>query len=430
MTPDGQFVADLHIHSRYSRACSRSIAPETIALWAQLKGLNVVGTGDLTHPEWLAELEDRLVEDGSGLLTLREDLAGDIAQRIPAACRSDVRFILTGEVSTIYKAGDRTRKLHHLILLPDFASAHRFAERLGQLGTITSDGRPILGIDSKKILELVLDLENDAFLVPAHIWTPWFSLLGQKSGFDTVEECFGDLTPEIFAVETGLSSDPAMNWRLSQLDRYTLISNSDAHSLRKLAREATIFRTEKSFHAMREALRTGRDFGGTLEFFPEEGKYHLDGHRNCNARLTPQETRELEGKCPVCGRQVTVGVMHRVEELADRSDGIHDPARPGFQRLIPLEEIIAEAVGTGTGSKKVKRIYVSLLDRIGSELDVLRTAPREAIREVSTPAVAEGIARMRCGEVTIAAGYDGAFGTIRLFTAAEREGEFVQLSLF
>jgi uncharacterized protein (TIGR00375 family) len=349
---------------------------------------------------------------------------------VPTACRSDVRFILTGEVSTIYKTGGRTRKLHHVVFVPDFASAHRFAERLGQLGNLSSDGRPILGVDSKKILELVLELENDAFLVPAHIWTPWFSLLGHKSGFDSVEACFGDLSPEIFAVETGLSSDPPMNWRLSLLDRYTLISNSDAHSPRKLARECNIFRTDRTFAALRHAVRTGERFGGTCEFFPEEGKYHYDGHRACNCRLSPEETRACAGKCPVCGRAVTVGVMHRVEELADRPPGAPCPSGHGFERLIPLDEIIAEALGVGVNTKKVNRVYIALLDRIGPELFVLREAPYEHIREASTLAIAEAVRRMRRGEVKIAAGYDGEFGTIRLLTAEEREGEFVQLSLF
>jgi DNA helicase II / ATP-dependent DNA helicase PcrA len=430
MPPPESFLADLHIHSRYSRACSRSLTPETIARWAQIKGLGVVSTGDITHPAWLSELEEALVEDGTGFLRLREDRAESAASSVPSACRSPVRFILSGEVSTIYKEGARTRKVHHLILVPDFASARRFSERLGALGTISSDGRPILGITSKHLLELVLALGNGSFLIPAHIWTPWFSLLGHQSGFDSVEECFGDLAPEIFALETGLSSDPPMNWRLSRLDRYALVSNSDAHSPGKLARECTVFETEKTFAALREALRTGAGFAGTCEFFPEEGKYHFDGHRACAVRLDPDQTRLADGKCPACGKPVTIGVMHRVLALADRPAGAPPPRGHAFERLIPLEEIIAEALDAGVGTRKVEQSYVELVGRFGPELQVLRTTPLEALRDAGRPVIAEAIGRMRRGEVSIAAGYDGEFGTIRIFDQDEREGAFVQLSFF
>jgi len=426
----GEFIADLHIHSRFSRACSRSLRPATIAVWAQLKGLSVVGTGDLTHPEWLEELEESLEEAENGLLKLKPGLEREVEKHVPPACRREIRFMLTGEVSTIYKSGGRTRKLHHVIFVPDFDSAHRFSENLARLGNVTSDGRPILGLDSRKILELVLELGNESFLVPAHIWTPWFSLLGHKSGFDSLEECFGELSGEIFAVETGLSSDPPMNWRLSSLDRYTLISNSDAHSPRKLARECNVFRTEMSFRAVREALETGKKFGGTIEFFPEEGKYHYDGHRACGTRLSPEETRRLDGLCPVCGRKVTVGVMHRVEELADRPAGARRRGADDFVRLVPLEEILSEALGRGTGTRTVDRAYFALLSRLGPELEILRRIPREAIEEAAGPSVAEAIWRVRAGEVEIAAGFDGEFGKVRVLSRDEREGEFIQMSLF
>ncbi len=427
---NSEFIADLHIHSRYSRACSKSLSPATVAHWAQLKGIKVVGTGDITHPSWLQELEAALVEDGTGLLSLRSDLAEEVAASVPPSCRFPVRFMLTGEVSTIYRSGERTRKLHHVIFLPDFASARKFAEKLGELGTITSDGRPILGVDSRVILELLLSLDNGAFLVPAHIWTQWFSLLGAKSGFDSVEECFGDLASEIFALETGLSSDPPMNWRLSALDRYTLISNSDAHSPRKLARECNLFKTELSFDAIRAALKSGEGFLGTIEFFPEEGKYHYDGHRSCGVRLSPSETRALGGKCPVCGKPVTVGVMHRVEQLADRPHNVSSPKGHTFERLIPLEEVIAESVGAGPGTKRVQKLYFHLLSKLGPELEVLRKADLEAVGETAGPAVGEALRRVRNEEVYIAAGYDGVFGSIHIFDQEERQGAFVQLSLF
>ena len=425
-----EFVADLHIHSHFSRACSRALRPETIAVWSQIKGIGVVGTGDLTHAEWLGELEETLEEDGNGLLKLKSDVENKATAQVPPACRREIRFMLTGEVSTIYKSGDRTRKLHHVIFVPDFDSAHRFSESLARLGNVTSDGRPILGLDSRKILELVLDLGNESFLVPAHIWTPWFSLLGHKSGFDSLEECFGELSTEIFAVETGLSSDPPMNWRLSSLDRFTLISNSDAHSPRKLGRECNVFRTGKSFSAIRKALETGENFGGTIEFFPEEGKYHFDGHRSCGTRLSPEETRRLGGLCPVCGRKVTVGVMHRVEELADRPPGTRRPGAHDFVRLVPLEEILAEALGRGTGTRTVDRAYFSLLSRLGPELEILRNASIEAIEEAAGPSIAEAIRRMRVGEVEIAAGFDGEFGKVSLLSRDEKEGDFVQMSMF
>ena len=425
-----ELLVDFHIHSRYSRACSQSLTPATIAQWARMKGLRVVGTGDFTHPEWLAELEHHLVEDGSGLLALAPADADDVAARTPPSCRGDIRFLLTTEISTIYKAGDKTRKVHHVIVVRDFASARRFNETLGRLGNLASDGRPILGVDSKRILEITLGVGGGAYLIPAHIWTPWFSLLGHRSGFDSLEECFGDLAPEVFAVETGLSSDPLMNRRLSALDRLTLVSNSDAHSPAKLARECTAFRCAPAFDALKTALRQRDGYAGTIEFFPEEGKYHFDGHRKCGQRMRPEATCAAGGLCPACGKEVTVGVMHRVQELADRTPEAAGAAAAPFQRLIPLQEIIAEALAVGVATRGVQDAYLDLLGRLGPELHVLRHAPLDALDDAAPANVAEAVRRMRRGEVYIEPGYDGEFGTVRLFSADERQQRYVQLSLF
>lgn len=311
------FYADLHVHSKYSRATSKDADLEGMAVWAQRKGIAVVGTGDFTHPAWFAELQEKLEPAEPGLFRLRPEIERAVEERVPGSCRRPVRFMLEVEISTIYKKGERTRKIHHLIYAPDLDTASRFRDRLAHIGNIESDGRPILGLDSRDLLEVTLESGPDAYLVPAHIWTPWFAVLGSKSGFDAVEECYGDLADHIFAVETGLSSDPPMNWRVGSLDRYRLVSNSDAHSPPKLGREACVFDTELDYFRMRRALETGEGYGGTVEFFPEEGKYHLDGHRSCGVRLTPVETRTLDGVCPQCGKPVTVGVLSRVDDLAE-----------------------------------------------------------------------------------------------------------------
>ncbi|WP_334013094.1 endonuclease Q family protein, partial [Pseudomonas aeruginosa] len=315
------FHADLHIHSKYSRATSRDLDLEHLAWWAARKGIAVVATGDCVHPAWLAEMKDKLVPDGNGLFALRPEIEAGVRATLPPACQAPVRFMLSTEISTIYKKGERTRKVHHVVYAPDFTSVDRLAASLGRIGNIASDGRPILGLDSRDLLEVVLESGPHAYLVPAHIWTPWFSALGSQSGFDSIQECYGDLADHIFAVETGLSSDPEMNWRVSSLDRFRLISNSDAHSPAKLGREATRFAGAPDFFAMRRALETGDGYVGTVEFFPEEGKYHLDGHRACGVCFDPVQTIAHGGRCPVCGKPLTVGVAHRVEALADRAAG-------------------------------------------------------------------------------------------------------------
>ncbi|HXQ67749.1 MAG TPA: UvrD-helicase domain-containing protein [Alphaproteobacteria bacterium] len=416
-----RFHADLHVHSKYSRATSRDCDLEHLAYWAARKGIGVVATGDFTHPAWRAELKEKLLPAEPGLFRLRHDLESAVAERLPPVCRSAVRFMLSVEISTIYKKGERTRKIHHLLYAPDFDSADRIAARLARIGNIASDGRPILGLDSRHLLEIMLEASNQAFLVPAHIWTPWFAVLGSQSGFDSILECYGDLAHHIFALETGLSSDPAMNWRLSFLDRYRLVSNSDAHSPAKLGRETTLFDSELDYFAIRRALETGEGYVGTVEFFPEEGKYHLDGHRKCGARLSPKETREAGGRCPVCGERVTVGVLHRVEALADRSEDevVPPPTAGEVASLVPLPEVLSELASTGPASLTVERSYDRLVASLGPELAILQAVPLDDIARADSSLLAEAIARLRAGQVIREAGYDGEYGVIRLFEAAE-----------
>ncbi|MBF0625972.1 MAG: UvrD-helicase domain-containing protein [Magnetococcales bacterium] len=417
------FYADLHVHSRHSRATSRDCDLEHLALWAAWKGLGVVGSGDFTHPAWLEEIRTKLVPAEPGLFRLRPDLERGVAARLKgAAAARPVRFALSVEVSTIYKKLGRTRKVHHLICVADLEEAGRLNGALERIGNLASDGRPILGLDSRNLLEITLAAGPGAFLIPAHIWTPWFSLLGSQSGFDSVQECYGDLASHIFALETGLSSDPAMNWRVSSLDPYRLVSHSDAHSPAKLGREATVYRTDLDYFAMRRALETGQGYGGTVEFFPEEGKYHLDGHRRCAMRLEPRQTREAGGLCPVCGRPVTVGVLHRVEALADRTDPVPPVTAGAVRSFIPLVEIIAELEGVGPGSARVTGTCAALLARLGPELDLLGEVPLEEVRHQGAPLLAEALDRLRAGRVIRQAGYDGEYGVIRLFEEQELRG--------
>lgn len=427
-----KFIADLHIHSQYSRATSKNLNLIEIYKWAQLKGLNVVGTGDVTHPGWLDMISEQLEPAEQGLFKLNDEFARQAQKEVPLACRGEVRFLLSGEISNIYKKDDRVRKNHNVVFLPSIEVAKNFQTTLEKIGNIRSDGRPILGLDSRDLLEIVLELHPLSFLIPAHIWTPWFSVLGSKSGFDSIEECFEDLTLHIFALETGLSSDPPMNWRLSKLDRYTLVSNSDAHSPAKLAREANIFNCDLSYTAMLEAMKSGDAdrFLGTIEFFPEEGKYHLDGHLKCNQRMVPKETIANHGICPVCGKKVTVGVLYRVEELADRPEGSKHDNSKFFQSLIPLPEVLAEIYNVGPNTKTVNQKFDYLLQKLGSELNILFEISLSEIEKTGGSLLAEGIRRMRCSEVKIAGGYDGDFGVIKLFTDQERVKFGTQTAIF
>ena len=427
-----KFIADFHIHSHYSIATSKDLRPESLDTWARIKGIKVVGTGDFTHPGWLAELEEKLEPAESGLFRLKDVCRQKSRWELPDSADDEARFILTSEISTIYKKKDRVRKVHHVLFAPDFAVVKKIQQTLSRIGNITSDGRPILGLDSRDLLEIALNVSDRIFFVPAHIWTPWFSALGAKAGFDTIAECYGDLSDHIHAVETGLSSDPSMNWMCSFLDRYTLISNSDAHSPEKLGREANLFDTEISYDAMLQALRSGdpTHFLGTLEFFPQEGKYHYDGHRKCGICWNPVETMKHKGVCPVCGRRVTVGVMNRVVQLADREDPSSKANQVPFYSIIPLKEILSEITGTGSNSQKVESVYRSLIRKMGSEYNVLLSLSIEEIQKEGNAILSEAIRRMRRGEVILREGYDGEYGQIKVFRDNERKDFITQDSLF
>ena len=426
------FYADLHIHSKYSRATSRDCDLENLAYWGRKKGITVIGTGDFTHPAWIKEIKEKLVAAEPGLFKLKPAIEKAVSSRLPAVCHGETRFMLSVEVSTIYKKGDKVRKIHHLIYAPTIEKAEKINRSLEKIGNIRSDGRPILGLDSRDLLEIVLETDPMSYLIPAHIWTPWFAVLGSKGGFDRIEDCFADLTKHVFAVETGLSSDPAMNWRLKQLDPFVLVSNSDAHSPAKLGREATIYDTEFSYRGIYKALSDPKDKGlqGTIEFFPEEGKYHYDGHRACQIRWHPKETIKNKGVCPKCGKPVTIGVMSRVEELADRPEGEKSPRSRPYKNLIPLPEVIAEAKGVGVNSQEVQRIFRLLLSKIGNEMFILQDALLKDIEMAAGDLAAAGIARMREGQVEIAAGYDGEYGTIHFFSEEDRKSKEGQLTLF
>jgi uncharacterized protein (TIGR00375 family) len=414
------FVADLHIHSRYSRACSRDLTLETLTAGARQKGITLLGTGDFTHPAWYAHLTEALEPAEPGLFRLAPDRDRVVARRLaPRVATAEVRFQLSVEISTIYKRDGRTRKVHHLVYLPDLGAVERFNAALGRVGNLAADGRPILGLDSRDLLEITLEASPDGYLVPAHIWTPWFSALGSKSGFDAIADCYADLADHIFAVETGLSSDPQMNWRISSLDRYQLVSNSDAHSAPALGREATVLATGLDYFAVREALRTGAGLAGTVEFFPEEGKYHADGHRACGVRWEPARTRANQGSCPQCGKPLTVGVLHRVEELADRVDGYRPGDAPTVAHLVQLPQILGEIHGVGPKSKRVESELRRLVAAVGPELHVLTVAPIDDITRVGGELLGEAIGRLRRGEVTRQPGFDGEYGVIRLFEADE-----------
>ena len=418
-----KFYADLHIHSHFSRATSKNLNLEYLSLWAQIKGIQIIGTGDFVHPGWLAELKKKLEPAEEGLFKLKSKYFKTVKNQLPQACEGQVRFLLSCEISNIYKRMDKVRKVHNIIFAPSFKAAENIQKHLDDIGNICSDGRPILGLDSRDLLEITLQSNPLSYLIPAHIWTPWFSVMGSKSGFDKITDCYGDLSEHIFAVETGLSSDPLMNWRLSQLDPYILVSNSDAHSPQKLGRESTIYDTEFSYSGIYNALKDENNKGliGTVEFFPEEGKYHYDGHRNCQTRLHPKETIKNKGLCPVCHKPVTVGVMARVEELADHEEGRKSPRWRPYYSLVPLPEIIADAKGIGPNTKGVTTIFMNMLNKIGNELYILRECPIDEIAKIAGSLIAEGIKRVRECKVNISAGYDGDFGKVNIFTDEERE---------
>ena len=424
-------IADLHIHSRFSRATSKQLTPRHLAAWARCKGIGILGTGDFTHPQWRAELREQLdFDEDSGFYKLNvphETL--DFMQDAQPQEQIEPLFCLQTEISSIYKRSGKTRKVHNLVFVPTLDDAERLSQRLAHIGNLASDGRPILGLDSHDLLEIVLETSPEAVLVPAHIWTPWFSLFGSKSGFDQLEECFADLSSHVFALETGLSSDPAMNRLVSALDGYALISNSDAHSGANLGREANLFDGQVTYRNMFAALRAAARrapaespdcrFLGTMEFYPEEGKYHLDGHRACGVVLEPEEAHKLGDICPVCGKPLTIGVRHRVWELADRSEPPALAAEPEARPLIPLPELIGEILGVGSSSRKVQQRYAALLRDLGPDLDILCRMPEEQIR-AHWEALGEAVARMRRGDVIRKGGYDGEYGVVRVFSPEEQ----------
>ena len=407
-----KMIADLHIHSRFSMATSKEGTPENLDFWARKKGISLIGTGDFTHPVWREELKERLVSEGNGLYRLKDAYVKEESRKFPG---EGTRFVVSGEISSIYKKNGKTRKVHNVILLPSLEAADAMAQRLEKIGNIHSDGRPILGLDSHDLLEMMLDVCPEGILIPAHIWTPHFSVLGAKSGFDSVEECFEELAPYIHALETGLSSDPAMNWRISKLDRYQLVSNSDAHSPSKLGREANLLDIDCSYEGLYRAIQTGEGLEGTVEFFPEEGKYHFDGHRKCGVSLSPVEAEQLGGICPVCGKKLTMGVDHRVEQLADRAEGFVKKDGKKYESLVPLPEVISTCMGYSAASKKVQGCFEQMIQTLGTEFDILRNVPSEDIKSCAGERIAEGIENVRTGNVKRIPGYDGEYGKIELF---------------
>jgi len=404
-----KLIADLHLHSKYSRATSKEMNLEVMSLWSKFKGIDILGTGDFTHPLWFGELEQKLEEQEKGFFKLKSG-------------KENVYFLLTSEISCIYSKGGRLRKIHLVLIAPSLEVVRKINNTLAGRGNLFSDGRPILGMDAKELCKIVLDISSEVIIVPAHVWTPWFSLFGANSGFDSVEECFEEITPNIFAIETGLSSDPQMNWRLFELDKMAIISNSDAHSPSKLGREATVFDIEPNFDSLRAALKNpkeGNEILYTIEFYPEEGKYHYTGHRNCNVIQSPEETIKNGATCPNCGKKLTVGVMHRVQELANRPEDYKDTKRPPFKSLVPFLEIIAESQGVLVGSKKVQSEYLNLVGRFKGEFNILLDEPIENIAKENEK-VAEGIKRMREGNINISPGFDGVFGTVKIWQETEQ----------
>lgn len=406
-------IADLHIHSRYSRATSKEMMIPKIAEYAKLKGIDMVATGDFTHPQWLKELKANLKESGKGVYEY-----------------DSTKFVLNVEVNNIYTKKGKLRRLHNLIFAPDFTTVEKINAYLTRYGKLASDGRPILSLDTYEMFKALLDISSDIFLIPAHIWTPWFALFGSNSGFDSIEECFGDLKDKFFAVETGLSSDPGMNWRLSVLDNYTLISNSDAHSPSRLGREVNVFKEDLDYFQLQEVLRNKdkEKFLYTIEFHPEEGKYHYDGHRKCDVRLSPKESRFNNNLCPVCSRSLTIGVLHRIESLSDRDEGFVPKDSIPYKKMIPLEEIIAEAKGCGRDTVGVKNEYRRLCNIFGSEFEILLNTPVHDLKSNTDERIAIAVDRVRRGDLIIKPGYDGEFGTVKIFE--EEKPKESQLGLF
>jgi uncharacterized protein (TIGR00375 family) len=410
-----RIISDLHIHSKYSRACSKELTLPNIDLWSKYKGINLVVTSDFTHPAWFKDIKEQLEPEGTGLFKLKATLR---------QAQGDMRFILGTEISCIYKQGDKCRRIHLNIYFPEIKNVEEFNATLEKAGcNLKSDGRPILGLSAIQIAEIVFNINAKAIIIPAHAWTPWFSIFGSKSGFDSLEECFDIYAPYIYAIETGLSSDPPMNWRLSALDNILLVSNSDAHSLPNLGREANVFEwAEISYDELYNTLknRDKNKFKYTIEFYPEEGKYHFDGHAKCGVSLTPKETKKNKGLCPICKKPLTVGVLNRVEELADRENNGKDKAP--YKSLVPLQEIIAESFNMGKGSKRVQNKYFEMIKKGGSEFEILLDKDIEELKQITEPAVVEAIKRVREGKLIIEPGYDGIYGKVQIYKDDEERG--------
>jgi DNA helicase-2/ATP-dependent DNA helicase PcrA len=426
-----ELIVDLHVHSHYSRATSKNCTIEGLYFWGKKKGINIIGTGDFTHPSWFAEFREKLEPAEGGLFKLKNELADEIDKTLPTSVRDNlIRFTPTVEIATIYKKNDRVRKLHQLIILPSFEAVSRLNSQLERIGNLKADGRPILGLDSKELLRISLEADPDGLYIPAHIWTPWFGLFGSKSGFDSIAESYEELAPEIRAIETGLSSDPAMNWRLKQLDGIAITSNSDAHSPQKLGREATVLNSEPTYTDVIGAIKANdARLTGTIEFFPEEGKYHYDGHRLCGVKFSPEETKKHSGVCPICDKPLVVGVDYRVDELADRPLEQEKPNKK-VEYIVPLTEVIAELRDTkSVVSKAIVAEYDKLINGLGDEFSIMRKLPLKQI-ETCSPQVAMAVERIRTNQVFRDPGYDGVYGTVKVFKSAAHRAETLnQLSL-
>ena len=396
----GKFVADLHLHSSYSRATSPSLNFDTLSEWAKLKGIHLLASADFTHPVWWKKTRE----------TLKESKNSNLYEY------NGVHFILGTEISSIYSQGGKLRRIHSLIYFPNFVDVEKFNLELGKKTNLAADGRPITGLSAKQLLEMALGVNEKALFIPAHAWTPWFSLYGSNSGFDSIEECFGDLAKYIYAIETGLSSDPEMNWRIAELDSRSIVSFSDAHSCQKLGREATIFDTEFTYEGILKALKNQK-IAFTIEFFPEEGKYHFTGHRNCKVKQSPSDTARDGIICSQCNKKLTIGVMQRIEYLAekDRTENFVLKDRPGFKRMVPLLEILAESLGKPVASPVVLEEYRNLIKNFGSEFSVLLKAPVNEIEKAASPRISEGVDKVRRGDIVIEPGYDGVYGVVKIW---------------
>ncbi len=412
-----KFIADFHLHSRYSRATGKNTDLENIDKWAKIKGVKVITCGDFTHPVWFKNLEQKLEPAEPGLFKLKDS-------------KTETRFILTTEISCIYTKKGKVRKIHIVIFLPSLEKVKEFNNRLGNIGNIRSDGRPILGLDVIELLKITLEVSQDCLFVPAHCLTPWFSIFGSKSGFDSIEECFDDYAKHIYAIESGLSADPSMIWRIPNGRRVAILSNSDAHSVEKIGREANVFDTKLDYYSILKAIKekNPKEFLNTIEFYPQEGKYYNDGDRLCNISLNPKESFEYRELCPVCGKRLVIGVLNRVQKLADQDEGFVPENAIPFKNIVPLKEIIGEAFGVGVVSKKVKAEYEKIIEHF-SEFDVLLETPIEELKKIADSQVVEGIYRSRIGKVNIQPGFDGVFGKVKIFSEIEKQNAIKQRKL-